>query len=66
MQEFQRAIALIREAPERWPVYLYGTRYCPLRKFPYIVVHRYAHGNVYVISVAHTRRRPGFWRRRLT
>jgi toxin ParE1/3/4 len=35
-----------------------------VRGFPYIVVYRVRPDDVYVIAVAHARRRPGYWRNR--
>src|SRR6266700_6541260 len=35
---FERAINTIREAPQRWPVYLSGCRRYILHQFPFIVV----------------------------
>ena len=35
-----------------------------VRGFPYVVVYRIRPGDVYVIAVAHTSRRPGYWKNR--
>jgi hypothetical protein len=45
---------------------LTGTyRYVRVPNFPYVLVHRRIDGNaVMVVAVAHTSRRPGYWRRR--
>jgi plasmid stabilization system protein ParE len=54
----------IAESPDRWPMYLHGTRYRLLRRFPYIVVYRPIITGIQVIAVAHAKRRPGYWKRR--
>jgi plasmid stabilization system protein ParE len=63
--ELDRAAAEIAADPGRWPRYLLGTRCFRLRRFRYVVVYAQLPASVKVISVAHTSRRPGYWRRRL-
>jgi plasmid stabilization system protein ParE len=45
--------------------YLAGTRRIVVRDFPYLLVYRQRASQVEVIAVAHTSRRPGYWRDRL-
>ena len=64
--EVDRGLALIIQAPRRWAAGPYGTRRFLLRKFPFILVYREpTSDNVQVVSVAHTSRKPGYWKRRL-
>jgi plasmid stabilization system protein ParE len=65
MDELDAAIARIAAAPQMWSPHLHGTRTCPLRRFPYHVVYVEEATAVLVVAVAHNRRRPGYWRRRL-
>jgi plasmid stabilization system protein ParE len=58
------AVARIAEAPQRWPPYLHGTRRYVLSRFPFEVVYRATDEAIQVVAVAHTRRKPGYWRRR--
>src|SRR6266851_1403908 len=60
----QEALSQITKSPDRWPVYLHGTRYRLLRRFPFIVVYRQLVDRLQVLAVAHGRRRPGYWKRR--
>lgn len=60
----ESALEQIAKAPERWPVYLHGTRYRVLRRFPYIVVIRQIVRRLQVVAVAHGSRKPGYWKRR--
>jgi plasmid stabilization system protein ParE len=55
------AIDLISESPERWPVYLEGTRRILVERFPFQLVYRVGGTRVLVVAVAHGRRRPGYW-----
>jgi len=41
------------------------SRQLKVRGFPYIVAYRIRPGDVYVVAVAHTRRRPGYWKDRV-
>ena len=63
--ELERALDEIAESPGRWPRYVSGTRRLVLRRFPFFVVYLVRPDNVTVVAVAHAKRRPGYWRRRL-
>jgi toxin ParE1/3/4 len=62
--ELVRAIDRIENEPERWPPFLHGTRRYRLKRFPYLVVYRICPDRIEVLAIAHTSRRPGYWRRR--
>ncbi|MBI3932965.1 MAG: type II toxin-antitoxin system RelE/ParE family toxin [Acidobacteria bacterium] len=64
LAEVDQAIARIGETPETWPRYRRGTRRFILRRFPFSVVYRIDGDVVYVVAVAHAKRRPEYWRRR--
>jgi hypothetical protein len=65
--ETDRAIARIARYPNRWPVYFKRFRRVRLRRFPYsLYYHMVDSSRVLVVAVAHARRRPGYWRRRLS
>jgi plasmid stabilization system protein ParE len=64
--EVERAFEAILEAPERWPLHLHGTRRYLLYKFPYCVIYQASGSVVRIYAVAHTKRRPGYWKARLT
>jgi plasmid stabilization system protein ParE len=59
------AIRMIAEAPERWPKYLYGTRRFVLQRFPFSVVYLDDPDLVIIVAVAHSKRKPGYWKDRL-
>jgi plasmid stabilization system protein ParE len=62
--ELKRAIALIAEAPQRWPTGVHGTRKFLLKRFPFSVVYREFPSKIQVVAVAHGHRRPGYWKNR--
>jgi plasmid stabilization system protein ParE len=64
LAELSRAMDLISDAPDQWPKYLHGTRQYKLRRFPYLVVYRALNDTIQVVAVAHTGRKPGYWKGR--
>lgn len=62
--EIARALRLIRQAPERWPRYGARHRRVLVRRFPFWVVYLPIETCIWVVAVAHTSRRPGYWRSR--
>jgi toxin ParE1/3/4 len=64
--EVDRALAQIGQAPQRWAAGPHQTRRFLLRQFPFILIYReVASGNIQVVAVVHTSRRPGYWKQRL-
>src|SRR2546428_410424 len=64
VDELDRAVVRITEAPKRWPAYLHGTRRYLLRRFPFSLVYRQRGSVLTVVAVVHAKRRPGYWRDR--
>jgi hypothetical protein len=65
--EVDRAIARIAKSPTRWPVDFVRFRKVRLRRFPYLLYDHVVDDSLaFVLVVAHARRRPGYWRRRLS
>jgi len=68
-QRFQDALDKawneILEDPRRWPTYLHGTQYYPIRRFPYLVVFRETSTAIEILAIAHAHRKAGYWKRRL-
>jgi plasmid stabilization system protein ParE len=64
--EATNAFALIVSSPAIWPDFEAGTRRYVLRKFPYSIIYRELQGGIEVIAVAHHKRRPRYWRSRLS
>jgi toxin ParE1/3/4 len=60
---FEAGLEQIAQSPDRWPVYLHGTRYRLLRRFRFILVYRQRGDRIQVVAVAHGSRRPGYWKR---
>ena len=65
VREVDRAVALIASSPTIWPHFEAGTRRYVLRKFPYNIIYREIPVGIEVVAVAHHKRRPRYWLRRL-
>jgi hypothetical protein len=55
------AFALLESLPEEQNV-----RRFLLKRFPYAIIYEIAMDEIRILAVAHTRRRPGYWKKRLT
>jgi plasmid stabilization system protein ParE len=63
--ELRAALAHLRNTPQTCPPYLHGTRRVILKRYPFSVVFRERLYDIQVIAVAHAKRRPGYWAKRL-
>ena|SRR5277367_3444592 len=59
------AFIRIVQAPQRWPASSYGTRRFVLGRFPFSIVYLNEPSLIYVVAVAHHKRKPGSWKQRL-
>jgi toxin ParE1/3/4 len=64
-REIERAVTLIAEAPERCPSGIRGTRRFLLKRFPFAIVYRDLPVVIQIVAVAHSRRRPSYWKARV-
>lgn len=60
-----RTIVRVATAPRQGSPYLHGTRRFIVHRFPYSTVYVALDPLSHVVAVAHHKRRPGYWRRRL-
>jgi toxin ParE1/3/4 len=65
VKELERATAIIREAPQRWPLGRNNTRRFLLRRFPFAIIYSEQELTITIWAVAHGSRRPEYWRDRL-
>ena len=65
LSELDHAIAVVLEAPHRWPKHIAGTRRYVFPTFPYSLVYFLEHQIVNIVAIAHEKRRPGYWQERL-
>jgi L-amino acid N-acyltransferase YncA len=69
-ERFDKAVltaeARAAETPELWPKYKHKTRRVVDRKFKFSLVYLYNESGITVVAVAPFRRRPGYWKARLS
>jgi toxin ParE1/3/4 len=63
--ELKTAYSRLRKTPQIFPVFLHGTRRVILDRYPFSVVFREVSSRFQIVAVAHAKRRPGYWARRL-
>jgi toxin ParE1/3/4 len=64
LAELDHGVESISEEPERWPLFVYGTRRFLFHRFPFQIVYRVANDRIEVVAIAHGRRKPGYWKTR--
>lgn len=64
LAELDYGIESISDAPERWPLFVHGTRRYLFHRFPFQIIYRVMNDRIEVVAVAHGRRRPGYWKSR--
>ena len=65
LAELDRAVEKIAENPEMYPHYVRGTRRYFLQRFPFYLVYRQVDEKLEIIAIAHGRRKPGYWKKRI-
>jgi plasmid stabilization system protein ParE len=62
--EVERSLTRLAQNPNVGPDVGGGARRLHMRRFPYGLIYRVEPERVLVLAVAHSRRRPGYWRNR--
>ena len=66
LAEIAAAFDRIVQFPHSAPAVGRGARRLVLSRFPYVIVYRVQGEQIRIYAVAHQKRRPGYWRKRLT
>jgi plasmid stabilization system protein ParE len=66
LNEADRAVALILQAPERWRIIEKGVRSYSMPRFPYAVYYRDFPDLLHILAFKHHRRHPDYWRYRIS
>jgi hypothetical protein len=64
--ELDRAESLILRSPNSWAPYFHSTRGFRFNGFPFVLAYIQRNERIIAVALAHTRRRPGYWSRRLS
>lgn len=65
IDELERAVHTIREAPRHWPIGKNNTRRFLLWRFPFAIVYSEQKSEIIIWAVSHSSRRPEHWTGRL-
>ena len=65
-REIRTTITKIVATPDRWRVLEQDVRLCRARVFPHAVLYTIEPDHILIVAIAHGKRRPGYWRHRLT
>ena len=65
LNELESSYEAIIELAETWPKFQNNFRRFLLSKFPFSVVYREQDNVVYVVTVMHNSRKPGYWSERI-
>ncbi|MEM7674010.1 MAG: type II toxin-antitoxin system RelE/ParE family toxin, partial [Verrucomicrobiota bacterium] len=63
-QEIRSALRIIQQSPEMWPKRHQDVRWYRVERFPYVIHYKLMNDCIKVIAVAHTSRRPDYWKKR--
>ena len=63
--ELDYAVKRIAKNPGMYPHYVRGTRRYLLQRFPFYLVYREIAGTLEIVTIAHGRRKPGYWKKRI-
>lgn len=64
LSSIEDAVAQVRRNPRSSPVVLGEIRRRGIHRFPYSIVYRLEEDRIFILAVAHQKRRPRYWARR--
>lgn len=65
LSEVERAVQAITKSPNTWPIIKGELRRRLVRRFPFGILYRIEPEKIVIIAVAHLRRKPGYWKKRI-
>ena len=64
VSEVIRSVEMVIENPEMWPLYEKDTHRYVFQRFPFSIIYRIIDRKIQVVAVAHSKRKPGYWKTR--
>jgi len=64
-KKIDKAISLIAEAPNRYPIYESDIRVKSVKTFPFSIYYRVRAGEIQILSIAHQSQKPRYWSERI-
>lgn len=65
LEEIQNSIEIIQKNPDRYQIGKYGIRKYIIHRFPYNIYFRCEFQKIFIIAIAHHKRKPYYWKKRL-
>nr|WP_315484592.1 type II toxin-antitoxin system RelE/ParE family toxin [uncultured Undibacterium sp.] len=62
--DVQNAVAFIQTHPEAPPRFGQLLRKFVVKRFPYSIIYQHKEQGIFILAVAHNKRRPGYWKLR--
>jgi plasmid stabilization system protein ParE len=62
--EVEALLGRVQLNPDSFPLYDDDHRFAAVRRFPYTLIYQVHSDRIFVVAVAHARRRPDYWKRR--
>jgi plasmid stabilization system protein ParE len=63
-RELNQAVEKVSKSPETWLLYENDIRKYVFPRFPFILYYRIVKEGIEILAVAHTKRKPGYWKGR--
>jgi len=63
--ELDRAERLVTRSPASWGSYFHSTKGFRFKGFPFVMAYIELDDRIVVVALAHTRRKPGYWKKRI-
>jgi len=64
LDSIDEALSFLKKNPEVWHPDERGRRKQRVKRFPYLIIYKYERGRVWVLAIAHAKRKPGYWKER--
>jgi toxin ParE1/3/4 len=65
LSEVERSLQAIAASPKTWPIVEGELRRRLVRRYPFGILYRNDPEEIVIVAVAHLRRKPGYWRKRI-
>jgi len=66
LAEVEHAVQSIASSPQTWPVLEGDLRRRLIKRFPFGILYRIEPDKILIIAVAHLRKKPGYWKKRIS
>lgn len=60
----EHGVALIREQPHAWSIVSKNIRRSIVKGYPYSIFFSEFNGKIYILAMAHQKRKPNYWKKR--